>query len=391
MAGKKFTEPVEIFVPYIGAFGGVERLIVSLSHYLYERGTDHTVVCFDETINFSTYAAWPMPVETLRPGRNALAEARALSRRFRREAGGPVPLFFDLKSAFHAGLFRCGEFHLHLTDPPSLLPSDISKYAPSIRHAVPRHGSLEPAGILRALRGEAVHRINRRGVRRAASLITMADANASELAALYGRKAKVIRQGVSLPEVKSRLSERPLSPFRLLSVSRLEKNKRLDWIFEALARLEMSDAPLSTRHNWVLDVVGDGSLAAPLRELAGRLGIASRVVFHGRADDETLEALYAGAGLFLMPALQGYGLPALEALAREVPVILHRDSGVSEILGQSSWVAIIERGTEDLALAIRSMVSSIAVGAVQQHAVPRFPTDADWAGDIARACGWVDG
>ncbi|HEY0282313.1 MAG TPA: glycosyltransferase family 4 protein [Rhizomicrobium sp.] len=368
-------------------------MIVSLSRYLHDRDWDHTIVCFGQTIDFAAHAAWPMRLHELRPARNAISEGRALSRYFQNVyvAGGSLPLFFDLKSAFYAGLFRCPGFHLHLTDPPSLLPADVSKCAPSLRKAYPGNSPAEEPGVLLKIRGELVHQINRRGVKRAKSLITMANANANELRALYGRQAAVIRQGVAPPSLKPRLAGRRLKPFRLLSVSRLEKNKRLDWVFEALAKLEASDVPFSSRCDWVLDVVGDGSQAAPLRGLARRLGIESRVAFHGRASDEALDALFAGAGLFLMPAIQGYGLPALEALCREVPVILHRESGVSEILGQSPWVAVIDHGPDDLALAIRTMVGNISSGMVEKHPVPRFPTDTEWAEEIAKACGWVGG
>ena len=382
------TNPITIFVSYIHVFGGVERLIVSLSHYLHSRGLDHTIVCFEQTIKFTAQAAWPMRVHELKPARNAISEARVLSGYLRRVAMGPAPLLFDLKSAFYTGLFRCPDFNLHLTDPPSLLPADVSKFAPSLRRVFSRNVPKESSGVLRQIRGEVVHRINRRGVNRARTLITMANANADELRRLYGREAMVVRQGVAAPPVVSRLQKRKLKPFRLLSVSRLEQNKRLDWVLEALAMLETSKAPLSAQCDWLLDVVGDGSQAGALQDLARRLSIESRVIFHGRASDEALEAHYAGAALFLMPAIQGYGLPALEALSREVPVIIHRQSGVSEIFGNSPWVAVIDQGRDDLALAIRTMVSNILSGAVENQCIPRFPTDMEWAEKIATICGW---
>jgi glycosyltransferase involved in cell wall biosynthesis len=382
------TNPIAIFVSYIHVFGGVERLIVSLSHYLHNRGRDHTILCFDQTIDLTAHAAWPMQVHELKPSRNAVSEARALSCYLRRVAMGPVPLLFDLKSAFYAGLFRCPDFNLHLTDPPSLLPADVSKFAPSLRRAFLRNAPKESSGVLQKIRGEVVHRINRRGVNRARTLITMTNTNADELRGLYGREARVVRQGVAPPPVKSWLQGRKLKPFRLLSVSRLEQNKRLDWVFEALAMLETSNAPLSAQCDWLLDVVGDGSQAGALRNLARCLNIDSRVIFHGRASDEALEAHYAGAALFLMPAIQGYGLPALEALSREVPVIMHRQSGVSEIFGNSPWIAVVDQGRDDLALAIRTMVNNILSGAVKKQCIPRFPTDMEWAEEIATICGW---
>lgn len=383
------TNPIAIFVSYIHVLGGVERLIVSLSHYLHNCGLDHMIVCFKQTIDFTAYAGWPMRVHELKPIRNSLSEARALSNYLRRAvAVGPAPLLFDLKSAFYAGLFRCPDFNLHLTDPPSLLPADISKFAPSLGRTFPRNIPKESSGVLQKTRAEVVHRINRRGISRARTLITMTNANADELHGLYGREAKVVRQGVAPPPVVSRLWGRKLKPFRLLSVSRLEKNKRLDWVFEALAMLETSNTPLSTQCDWLLDIVGDGSQAGALRDLARLVNIGSRVIFHGRVSDEALEAHYAGAALFLMPAMQGYGLPALEALSREVPVIMHRQSGVSEILGDSPWVAVIDQGRDALALAIRTMVSNILNGALEKQCIPRFPTDMEWAEEIATICGW---
>jgi glycosyltransferase involved in cell wall biosynthesis len=385
------TGQIAIFVPYIHAFGGVERLIVALSRYLHDHDLDHAIVCFNQTIDFSAHAAWPMRVRELRPARNAISEGWALSRYFRHAevAAGPVPLFFDLKSAFYAGLFRCPRYCLQLSDTPSLLPADVSKFAPSLRRIYPRNSSATPPGIFQKIRGELVHQVNRRGVAWSRTLITMTTANSNEFRALYAKEAKVIRQGASLPSVKPHLVGRKLKPFRLLSVSRLEKNKRIDWVFDALAKLEASDVPLSSQCDWVLDIVGDGSQSAPLRDLARQLGIGSRVIFHGRASDDTLDALFAGAGLFVMPAIQGYGLPALEALAREVPVILHRESGVSEILGQSPWVAIIDQGSDDLASAIRTMAGRISSGEIEKNPIPRFPTDMEWAEEIAKACGWV--
>ena len=37
------------------------------------------------------------------------------------------------------------------------------------------------------------------------------------------------------------------------------------------------------------------------------------------------------------------------AAAGGIPVLLHRESGVSEILGNSPWVTVIDRGRDDLA------------------------------------------
>jgi glycosyltransferase involved in cell wall biosynthesis len=73
-----------------------------------------------------------------------------------------------------------------------------------------------------------------------------------------------------------------------------------------------------------------------------------------------------------MPAVQGYGLPALEALARGVPVVLHRESGVSEILRGTPWAEIIEDSSDELALAINTMVNRIRSEDLKKSRCPRF-------------------
>lgn len=69
-----------IFVPFIHAFAGVERLILGLSRFLHENGATHTVVCFSQTIDFASYAKWPLTVHELGPMRNPVAEGWALHR-----------------------------------------------------------------------------------------------------------------------------------------------------------------------------------------------------------------------------------------------------------------------------------------------------------------------
>jgi glycosyltransferase involved in cell wall biosynthesis len=380
-----------IFIPYIHAFGGVERLVLTLSKFLHEQDLDHTVACFSETINFSAYAEWPITVHELTPRRNPISEGWALNRYLRAAyaAGSPPPLLFDLKGTFYAGMFPAPNYHLHLTDPPSLLPSEVSKFAFSLRHAYPSFGKDVRPGLTKIVRAEIVHRINRRGASNALSVIAMTNLIANELHMLYSLDAKIIRPGVRMP------TSLPLSrveigdKVRMLSVCRLEPNKRLYWILNALAGLESSDVALSKKADWVVDLVGDGSQREELQNLAVQLGIAERVVFHGRVSDASVEELFADAGFFLMPAVQGYGLPALEALARSVPVILHRESGVSEILKGTPWAEVIEDGLEDLASAINIMVDRCCGHVLEKSPLPAFPTETDWARNICMQCKWI--
>lgn len=377
-----FSERI-IFVPFIHAFGGVERLLLGLSRFLHQRDCAHAIVCFDQTIDLAAHADWPLQVRELRPRRNPLAEARALSRHLRStSAPGSAPaLVFDLNGSLYAGFSARGSYVLHMTDPPSLLPTDVSKNAPSLRR---RGASIaHPVGWWQSLRAELVHRANTRGVRKAATVIVMTHSIAQEVENLYGVTPQIVRPGVpARAKNPARRSVAPDEPVRLLSVSRLEANKRIDWILRALA-----EAP-SRMDNLLLDVVGAGSQAPELKRLAQELDLGQKVVFHGRVSDERLKDIYDAGHLFLMPAVQGYGLPALEALASGMPVILHRESGVSEIFSGTPWAEVMDNAPGSLTRAINTMVGRLRADVFRTDAPPAVPTEDDWARAICRTCGW---
>lgn len=332
-----------------------------------------------------------MTVHVLAPKRNHISESWALSRYLRaaHQAGSPPPLLFDLKGAFYAGLLRKMEYYLHLTDPPSLLPSEVSKFAFSVRRKHPSLGSYKSYKFHSMFRGELVHRINRRGANNAISVIAMSNQIADEIQDLYKVEAKIIRPGVEERKALPLLPHHPSGILRMLSVCRLEENKRIDWVLNTLADLEFSTSPLSNRVDWKLDLIGDGSIRENLQNLARQRGIADRVLFHGRIPDMAVQNFFTSSHLFLMPAIQGYGLPALEALSNNIPIIMHRESGVSEILEDTPWVEIIQDGPDDLRSAITLMIDRLQSDVFIKSNLPTFPSNIDWARDVAECCRWI--
>jgi glycosyltransferase involved in cell wall biosynthesis len=63
----------------------------------------------------------------------------------------------------------------------------------------------------------------------------------------------------------------------------------------------------------------------------------SRVIFTGYVADEDLAALYSGALAFVYPSLyEGFGLPALEAMACATPVITSNTTALPEVVGDAA-------------------------------------------------------
>lgn len=110
-------------------------------------------------------------------------------------------------------------------------------------------------------------------------------------------------------------------------------------------------------------VAGTDPDAGRYRELAGRLGVAGRVVFAGAVADP--ERFYAAADALVLPAIQeAFGNVVLEALATGLPVVVSACAGAAEILGQGLESGILSnpRDPVELAARIKTLLADSASG-----------------------------
>jgi len=80
-------------------------------------------------------------------------------------------------------------------------------------------------------------------------------------------------------------------------------------------------------------MAGDGDMAHRMIELAARLRIGHKVFFTGFLRGEDVRKAYKMADLYIMPSVsEPFGIAPLEALQQNVPVLISRQSGISEVL-----------------------------------------------------------
>lgn len=113
------------------------------------------------------------------------------------------------------------------------------------------------------------------------------------------------------------------SPARLVFVGRLARQKGLDLLLEAVARLPGREA--------ALDIVGDGPERERLEGLAASREAGCPVRFLGWRSGDDLVACYQSADVFVVPS-RDEGMPntVLEAMACGLPVVGSRISGIEE-------------------------------------------------------------
>jgi glycosyltransferase involved in cell wall biosynthesis len=131
----------------------------------------------------------------------------------------------------------------------------------------------------------------------------------------------------------------------LLYTSTIELRKNHAVLLRAFARLIEKNPNLPHR---LLFCGGKWIGAEAVFELAEKLGLyEDRFRYLGYVDD--LTSLYSGADLFVYPShYEGFGLPILEAMACEVPVIAANATSLPEVLGDAGELF---EPNDDLALA----------------------------------------
>ena len=355
----------------IEAMGGAERSALALSSWLQQRGLAHHFVTYIDHIDLATYSDHPITMVQLRPEMRATKKIAALRKYFRsRPVGAPPALMSGFQPALHATLAGVRGFHCLMHDTPSLFED---------AHALTSKGKF---------RRWASDKIVAHGLRSGGHTIVTSDYLRDETARVYRVQPDIARMG-GLTHATAFRQRTVTSQLRMFSVSRIESNKRIDWMLHALSEMQRDPTPLSSRVDWSLDIAGRGAQMEAMQSLAAQLGLAQRVHFCGFVTDTELENLYAGAHLFLMPALQGYGIPAIEALSRGVPVLLHRQSGVSDILLATPWATVIDGGEEGMLPGLRKAIDAAISGAHLNAPLPALPTVDEWAERVATLCGWT--
>lgn len=127
----------------------------------------------------------------------------------------------------------------------------------------------------------------------------------------------------------------PVGARRLLTVSRLGKEKSIDRLLERFALIR---SRLPAAH---LTIVGDGPERTALEAYAAELGVRDAVIFTGYVSSAEVGRYYQHAEVFVFASVsETQGLVALEAAACGLPVVARGEMGVIECVrdGQTGYL-----------------------------------------------------
>jgi glycosyltransferase involved in cell wall biosynthesis len=83
-------------------------------------------------------------------------------------------------------------------------------------------------------------------------------------------------------------------------------------------------------------MAGSGDMIRRTIEMAAAMGIGHKVLFTGFLRGQDVEKVFKMADLYVMPSVsEPFGIAPLEAMSHDVPVIISKQSGVSEVLSHA--------------------------------------------------------
>lgn len=145
-------------------------------------------------------------------------------------------------------------------------------------------------------------------------------------------------------------------PFALITVGRLEPEKRIEDIIEALVRIRKLYPTVG------LVIVGDGRERASLEALVLRKGLGENVIFMGNRPD--VWGLMRSAQCYIQASsYEGYGRTLVEAALARVPIITTDVGIVGEVFtGYENVLAAPPGDPTQLAFHVRTLLEDVATG-----------------------------
>ncbi len=301
-------------------------------------------------------------LRALRDPINAAEYARTMTGEF------PEPRTFCARVARALAARGRGTYDI-VHDNQSLGPAllDIDRHTPvvaTIHHPVTVDYRIALASAPTILKRWGVRRwysflpMQMRVARALPSVLTVSEASRRDLSRDYGiadERMRVVGNGINV-ETFVPMPEIGREENRLLTTLSADTPlKGFAHLLEALAALRR------TRPDLHLTVIGSLAERSPNRRKLTELGLEQSVTFTGRVSAERIAEEYARATLAVVPSLyEGFGFPAGEAMACEVPVVSTRAGALPEVVGADGIAGrLVEPGNgEALARAIETLLAA---------------------------------
>ena len=178
-----------------------------------------------------------------------------------------------------------------------------------------------------------VYNIERRGMEEADKVLTVSNYTGKLVSTRYGinpDKVKTIYNAVEHHPVNSIPYKKQVEEKVVTFLGRVTFQKGPDYFVEAANKV------LQKTNNVRFVMAGSGDMINRMIKRVAELGIATRFHFTGFLKGDDVKKMYDMSDVYVMPSVsEPFGITPLEAMLSNVPVIISKQSGVSEILNHA--------------------------------------------------------
>lgn len=232
--------------------------------------------------------------------------------------------------------------------------------------------------------GESVNQeifnIERRGMHAAIRVITVSHWTRSIVQYRYrvdGEKVRVVWNGIESPRLAKNAMGIKATDKIVLFLGRITMQKGPEYFIAAAKRV------LEKMRNVKFIVAGSGDMALHMIELAAEMGIGHKVLFTGFLRGGDVEQAYKMADCYVMPSVsEPFGIAPLEAISHNVPVIISKQSGVSEALTHALKVDFWD--VDEMANKIIAVLRHPPLGQTLRHHGAMELRSLSWEGAAAK-------
>lgn len=179
-----------------------------------------------------------------------------------------------------------------------------------------------------------VYAIERKAFHGADSVVTVSNYTKRIVTDKYAvphEKVHVIHNGIRLDAVKDLppvMEELKAQGKKIVFYNgRITIQKGVDYFVRAARKV------VDINPDVIFVISGWGDMERQIMHLVGSLGLSKNVIFAGALWDDERDAMYRAADLLVMPSVsEPFGLVPLEAIQQGTPVLISKQSGVSEVL-----------------------------------------------------------
>lgn len=215
---------------------------------------------------------------------------------------------------------------------------------------------------------------------------TASSSTKSILKTLGIKSVKIIPYGVSSIAINAFPRKRIQPPLRLIVVSRLAPNKRIDHAIDAVKLL------IKRGRKAHLSIVGEGEMQGILQKKAASLGLEKVVHFEGLLSESEKDRRLERSHLLLHTSVrEGWGLNVIEANCAGTPAVVYPVEGLIEsTLHEKTGLIVEEESPDSLANGIERMIEKPALYEKCRVAAIQKGAEFHWDLILPKACDWLE-